>query len=257
MIQIIETKLGQSVKMTELYDYLELSKNYYSRFIAKEIENNPYCVDNVDCYTPVQVTSESGRYRQEYFVHIDFAKKICMLSKTKKGEEIRNELVKLTKQKENLDLLTHEQVLFLTALKTFYKYVENQTEIKNEHQKKYVSEHPNKFNRFAEFNIWRNKMLDIEPKTLNKMVIDFTVKNQKQINKSISKDRIINLLDSYDGLKNAVWDCLNVRGEINALKIAELVKNMAKVENLAIFKTNETDLFRTKENIQNPKMLKM
>jgi phage anti-repressor protein len=254
MINSFDSSLGQSVYSTELYDYLELTQTYYSRFIKKEIFNNPYCVENQDYCINVQVNNSAGNFRKEIVLHIDFAKKLCMTSKSKKGNEIRNELIKLTKQVENKDLLTHEQVLYLTALKSFFKFVENQKKVKSEHLNKFVSE-SKKYNPYAEFHNWRNSILGIEKNEIDKMITEFTVKNQKQINSSISKDRIINLLDSYSGLKNAVWDFLNIKGEVNSLKLAELVKNMAKVENLSIFQKNENNLFQQKENINELKIL--
>lgn len=256
MLTTIESNLGQSVKMTELYDYLELDKSQYARFVKKEILQNAYCELNKD-YSTLMSNEQKGRgkFRKDYFIHIDFAKKLCMISKSKKGNEVRNWLVEITKQVENKDLLTHDQVLYLTALKTFFKYVEHQKQIKSEHLNKFVSQSKQN-NPYAEFHNWRNSILGIEKSEIDKMIIEFTVKNQKQINSSISKDRIINLLDSYSGLKNAVWDFLSIKGEVNALKLSELVKNMAKVENLSIFQKNEDNLFQQKEELTNPKMLK-
>jgi hypothetical protein len=70
MINTIETKLGQSVLLTELYDYLEMTPTYYTRWVEKEVIDNPYLVDNQDYCTGVQVLNKSGRIRKEYFIHI-------------------------------------------------------------------------------------------------------------------------------------------------------------------------------------------
>jgi len=122
MIQTYETEIGQSVKATELYDYLGLKKGNYSRFIRKEVIENPYSDEK--SYSSFG-TSEirHGRFRQEYYLHIDFAKKLCMVSRSPKGNEIRDELVSLTKKVEDGDLLNHDQILAITRLKEIFKYV--------------------------------------------------------------------------------------------------------------------------------------
>lgn len=256
MINTHESKLGQSVFMTEIYDFLGLTSTYYTKWVEKELLQNPYLSDNVDYCTKLQVSNKGGRFRTDYHIHIDAAKKLCMVAKSDKGNELRNELVALTKKVENSDLLTHQQVLIITALKTFFKYVDNQQGIKKEHLEKFTSEHARpKSNPFAEFHNWRNKILNIEKRDIDKMILNYTIENQRQINQSMSKDKIINIINSYDGLKNAVWDFLSIKGEVNALKIAELIKNMAEIEHLEMFQTNEKTLFRNKENIVDPKIL--
>ena len=115
MIEIHETKLGQSVKMTELYDYLELTPTYYSRWIQNEVLDNPYLTDNQDYCTAVQVLGV-GRRRKEFYIHIDAAKKLCMVSKSSKGNQVRHELVELTKKVENASLVSHTDVMIIMKM---------------------------------------------------------------------------------------------------------------------------------------------
>jgi phage anti-repressor protein len=55
----------------------------------------------------VKTPNQGGRPRQDYNLNIDFAKKLCMVSRSKQGEEIRNMLGELTNDKERGDLITH------------------------------------------------------------------------------------------------------------------------------------------------------
>lgn len=248
MINIIESKLGQSVKSTELYDYLELTPSYYSRFITKEILNNPYCSDNKDYCTVVQVNNSGGNFRREYYLNIDFAKKICMVSKSKKGNIIRDELVKLTIAVESLDLLSHDQVIAVNTLKSFFKYVDNQKTWLKKHIDNFTSK-SNANNPFTEFHNWRNSMLKLETKELDRQIQQYCIDNMKRMPKNQTKDEKIRFLNEYGTLKNAVWDFLSIRGEVNALKLATLAQRMAESENMQVYQKNEDNLFQQKENI--------
>lgn len=68
MIETFESELGQSVKMTELYDYLGLEKSHYSRFVKKEILNSLYFEKGKD-YSPFMANNaklgQRGQFRQE------------------------------------------------------------------------------------------------------------------------------------------------------------------------------------------------
>jgi hypothetical protein len=67
------------------------------------------------------------------------------------------------------------------------------------------------------------------------------------MNKS-KRDKII-LLDSFESVRNAVWDFLQVKGEVNALNLANLVRGMIRTEKGEMFRKNETDLFRVKQDL--------
>lgn len=64
---------------------------------------------------------------RDYEFTLDAAKEICSLERNEKGKQIRRWLIDLSNQRENKDLLTHDEVVMLSVLKTLY--VENQTEI--------------------------------------------------------------------------------------------------------------------------------
>jgi phage anti-repressor protein len=246
MIDTYETSLGQTVRMTELYDYLEMTPTYYNRWVSKELLNNPYVVVNKDYCTGVQVFGV-GRKRKEYDVHIDCAKKLCMVSKSAKGNAIRDELVKLTKQIDNKDLLNEDEILTLSALIGFFKFVENQKEISEKHANTFVAKNPSKY-AYAEFHSLRNRILGISKEEIEKKLIEYCTEQSRRYPNTLktTRDKII-FLDMYDSLKNAVWDFLYINGAPTALKMAELAKKMAKVQGIQILAKNESSLWQEKE----------
>lgn len=250
MLKTFETIIGQSVKLTELYDYLELAKSQYSRFVKKDVLQNPYFEMNKDYLTEMsnnKKEGERGQFRQEINIHIDAAKKLCMVSKSKKGNEIRNELVELTKKVENKELVTEEEVVALSYLNGFFSYVENQKCIRDLHADKFAESENSKY-AYANFHKWRNDMLNIDKEHIELLIKQYCIDNKKIMPKINSMHDKIRFLNEYDSLRNAIWDFLSIRGEINALKLSNLAKKMAAASNLTILNKNETNLFQsTKE----------
>lgn len=64
MFETFDTKLGQSVKMTELYDFLGLDKSQYSRFVKKELIDSYYFEDGKDYSTLMSSNAILGRRGQ-------------------------------------------------------------------------------------------------------------------------------------------------------------------------------------------------
>jgi phage anti-repressor protein len=246
MIQTHISELGQSVWATELYDYLGLAKGDYSRFVKREVLDNPYA-DEKSYSAFVQSEIRHGRFRQEYHLHIDFAKKLCMVSKSARGNQIRNELVSLTKKVENLDLLNEEQILFLVQLKEVFKYVGNCKEATNIHMAKFVQESNSGKLAYADFHNMRNTLLGLGKEELNKRLQAYCVENSTYTNAKNKSDKLF-LLDKYEILRNGIWDYLMANNNEQSMKLANLAMKMAKLEGTPIARNNETDLFRTKED---------
>lgn len=245
MITTYISEIGQSVRATELYDYLGLNKGDYSKFIKREVLNNPYADEkSYSAYTPSEI--RHGRFRQEYHLHIDFAKKLCMVSKSSKGEQIRNELVELTKKVEKLDLLNEEQILFLVQLKEVFKYVTNCKQATDMHMAKFVSESSNGKWAYADFHNMRNALLGLGKEELNKRLQAYCVENSAYTTAKNKSDKLF-LLDKYEILRNGIWDYLMANNSDQSMKLANLAMKMAKLEGAPIARNNETDLFRTKE----------
>jgi phage anti-repressor protein len=252
-LESIETKLGQSVKATHLYDFLGLEKSNYSRFILKEILNNPYAEIEKD-YSPY-MTSENvgkkGNFRKEYYLHIDFAKKLCMVSRSAKGNEVRDYLVNLTKQIEDNELFNKEQLLFLSKLKVVFSYVSECKKSEQLHLNTHV-EQSNSKNPFAEFHNMRNEILKIDPATIDERIKLYCIEHQRPLPKNCSKTEKLIILDKYEVLRNGVWDYLTATNEKQAMKLANLVKEMAMIEQTTMERVNDANLLRNK--VELPKL---
>lgn len=257
--QIYATHLGQTVKSTELYDFLGLTKSVYTRWCKKWITENLMVEANKDYSTHMQSNAKEGKkgqFRIEYDLHIDFAKKLCMVSNSKKGNEIRDYLVGLTKQVENNDLLTHDQVIYLVQLKEVFKYVSNCKLAEDMNREAFVSEYNGSRNPFVEFHQWRNKILDLDPETIDTRIKQWCVENERNLpKKSTNKTEKLILLDMYEVVRNGVWDFLTAKGNEQAMKLANLVKNMMKVEKGEMWRQNEDTLYQQREKENEMKRL--
>lgn len=253
-LEVFETKLGQSVKSTDLYDFLELEKSNYSRFIRKEILDNPFAEEGKDyssCMTSENI-GKKGNFRKDYNLHIDFAKKLCMVSKSGKGNDVRNYLVNLTKKVENNDLLTHEQVIYLSKLKAVFSFISECQKAEELNKNVFIQESNSK-NPFAEFHKMRNEILKLDPFTIDERLKQYCIENQRLLPKGKTKIEKLIVLDKYEVLRNGVWDFLTATKSEQALKLANLVKKMAEAENLAIKRVNEVDLLNQKK-VELPKL---
>lgn len=167
-------------------------------------------------------------------------------------EEIQR-LKKIEEQKNSFELLDHKQILALVQLKEVFKYVIHQEAAEAAHKEVYAANSNGK-NPFAEFNNWRNKMLDINPSDIDDRIMQYCIDNHIALTKSMLKkpkrEKIL-ILDSYQAVRNAVWDFLQMQGEANALNLANLVEKMVRIEKGIILRTNETNLLDTKQDLGN------
>lgn len=221
MIEIHESKLGQSVYLTELYDYLELKKAHYTHFLERNINKNDFAVYNID-YLPLSAsnskTGKRGQFRKEFEIHIDFAKKLCMVSKSKIGEQIRNELVQLTKKVETGLMFSGEQINFLLDLVKVMGLFSIQDIV----EKRHFDFHNNKYDWWD----YRAKVLGYGTEQLRMEVerLNHKYKFQKQALLHVDKfelirigviDLFISLGKSVDFASNAANVCKSMAEKMN------------------------------------------
>ena len=93
MNNLIEINEGNKVSARELYDFLGLRAKDFSRWCKTNIDDNAFAVENTD-FTRLRIDAETptgGKIqRTDYALTIEFAKKLCMTSKTERGEQARN-----------------------------------------------------------------------------------------------------------------------------------------------------------------------
>ena len=109
----IEEKNGkQAVSARELFGKLGLNKSQYARWARMNITNNHFAIEGQD-YEGFVIYVE-GNKTMDYALSIDFAKKICMVSKTVAGEKIRQYFIDVEK---NYIANVNTPVNYLEALK--------------------------------------------------------------------------------------------------------------------------------------------
>jgi phage anti-repressor protein len=223
----------------------------YSNFISDYLLNYEGVKQGIDFVIGgLQNTGKRGRPITEYFIHIDYAKEIFASVRTPQSRVYLKYLISLEKRVDNNELHSDEQVIYLIKLKEVFKYVCYQSDIEKLHQQQYVEGVKSK-NPYADYHAWRNRMLNIEPEVLEQRIKEYCIEHGRNTNAKTKKDKLL-FLDKYESIRNAVWDFLQIKGEVNSMRLANLVKRMAETEGTQLFRTNESDMFRKKEEINLP-----
>jgi anti-repressor protein len=91
-------KVDETGRITakELYEFLELDRSNYSRWCKTNIEENEFYQEGNDWWGFVTMTN--GNETKDYQLTIDFAKHLCMLSRSEKGKQARNYFVEIEKR---------------------------------------------------------------------------------------------------------------------------------------------------------------
>jgi phage anti-repressor protein/phage antirepressor YoqD-like protein len=98
MNELIRIDQDGRITARELYDFLEMNPTQYSRWAKTSILENQFADEGAD-YFPFDVNVERGAQRStDYRLSIDFAKKLCMVSKSPKGEQARDYFIEIEKR---------------------------------------------------------------------------------------------------------------------------------------------------------------
>lgn len=249
-MQTIEFLNVWEKKYNPKYDGAHLSA------IAKLIKERNFSIKQwVDMTSAIGIFTKMGEYAGTYAhkdIAIKFAGWLSPEFELYLVEEIQR-LKELERQKNSYELLSHEQILKLVRLKEVFKYVVHQEIVEDAHKELFAARSGSK-NPFAEFNAWRNKILDIGVPVIEERIKQYCVENKIALTNKIlkkSKREKILLLDTYEAVRNAVWDFLMIEGEVNALNLAKLVENMIRIEKGEVIRSNVTDLFHEKQDLGN------
>lgn len=135
LIKIVETNGKQAVSARELYERLGYKDNNFTKFCRRYISQNRYAVESIDYQHLVHwddLPNGGKRKISDYALSIDFAKKICMLSRTETGEQIRNYFIEIekraTKPLSQLDILA-QSVQILQAQEKRITEVEDRVKV--------------------------------------------------------------------------------------------------------------------------------
>lgn len=120
LLKIIERQDKQLVSARELYNFLELEKSNFSRWLKKNITNNDFLIEDEDyvktdtnvskdTFSGLVIKDEVNTDLVDFYLTLDSAKKLAMLSRSKKGEQVRQYFLncekvakKILQQKTNI-----------------------------------------------------------------------------------------------------------------------------------------------------------
>lgn len=83
----------QVISARELYEKLEMDKSHWKRWANNNIESNDFFLENID-YEGFAIEANGNKIK-DYWITIEMAKHICMMSRTAKAHEIREYFIKI------------------------------------------------------------------------------------------------------------------------------------------------------------------
>lgn len=119
LIRVTETPEGERVvSAKELYEFLGMDKSQWARWSKKNIEENDFAIENQDWQGfDLMSSSKNGAMTKDYALSLDFSKRLSMMARTEKGEQLRNYFIECEKAlKENVKPKTQAE-LFLESAK--------------------------------------------------------------------------------------------------------------------------------------------
>ncbi|MCJ1806138.1 antA/AntB antirepressor family protein [Flavobacterium covae] len=159
-LEIIQNENGkQAVQCSQLYKALGLDKTNYSRWVEKNILNNPFAIDGEDfiflstlkgrlrnkrrslsrhydeinnLVTPLTRHNDEIRTRnrqkvQDFVLTLDFAKRLAMMCRTEQGEKVRRYFLECEKIAINQD---NSAIEALKQRISFYERIEQIKQIR-------------------------------------------------------------------------------------------------------------------------------
>jgi hypothetical protein len=254
MVEIIESPIGPSVYLTELFDEMKLDKSNYSKWIKYKIIDNPFAIDRKD-YLITSPKQLVGKPRTEYFIHSDFAVKLCLsIKNNEKAESIKDYLLSKLRGEEKGLTLNHKQFLYLIKMVKVFSYYEYRNAARKKHSSEFIrmiTSHDKIISEkriYQEFNIMRNSILQIGDEVLNQRLREFCIINNRRIPNNPTKEEMMVLMGEYEEIKCAVWDLLMSmhRGKEFAINVGMLAQEIAKEIKPELQRWNETNLFNDK-----------
>lgn len=236
---MINTNSNNTVNARDVYSFVGV-KTRFTDWIKRCIDYADL-IEGKDFYSKLSIGKRGGRPETDYELTIDAAKEVCIVSATTKAKDLRRWLIGLSSQVESGELLTHDEVVKLSELKSVFLYIDNCEAAEKYHMKKFVEDSTSK-NPYPEFHIMRNKLLNLEPDVLDKRIKEWCIENSRMVTPKNKRDALA-ILDKYEILRNGIWDFLKGINNEKAMNLANLAKKMAIAEGQLVLKKNEEDLF--------------
>ena len=83
----------QVISARELYEKLEMDKSHWKRWAKNNIEASDFFLENID-YEGFAIEANGNKIK-DYWITIEMAKHVCMMSRTAKAHEIREYFIKI------------------------------------------------------------------------------------------------------------------------------------------------------------------
>lgn len=134
MNELIKIDTDGKITARDLYEFLQLAPSQFSRWAKTNIEDNPFYSEGTDWWGFDIVSNGNGT--KDYRLTIDFAKHLCMLSRSERGKQARNYFIEIESRYQKqlaptdpLDLI----ILQATMMKELRKNQEAQERVQIEH----------------------------------------------------------------------------------------------------------------------------
>lgn len=120
MNELIKVNNEGKVTARELYGFLQLDSAHFARWAKQNITGNQFAIENSDWMrlTIQGETPTRGKIeREDYELSLDFAKKLCMVSKSERGEQARNYFIEVEKRyKSTVPTMTITEIVAHNAM---------------------------------------------------------------------------------------------------------------------------------------------
>jgi len=91
--ELIKIDTDGKITARDLYEFLQLERSNWSRWAKSNIEDNTFYQEGTDWWGFVTMTN--GNETKDYRLTIDFAKHLCMLSRSERGKQARNYFIEI------------------------------------------------------------------------------------------------------------------------------------------------------------------
>jgi phage anti-repressor protein len=258
---MLEINSNNMVLGEEIHAKIESKLKDYSIWVKRKIEDAD--LKEGEDFSTILLESTGGRPKTQYEFTLDAAKEICLLEKNHKGKDIRRWLIKLSTQRENLELVTIKEAAFAMKVVNCLKYIENQKESYTIHKNTFAQENADTLDPkfiYAEFSKYRAKIVGWDKEKADQAIQAYLLNHAgynraKLIKKDMSTK--LSIMDIGEAIRVAVLDILYSKHEDS--KMAEnfsiLCKKLAKEMGVSAEKENQKNLFRDKEKIDSVKQI--
>jgi phage anti-repressor protein len=228
------------------------------------IKNSLYfvgAIEKIDFYY-FSSKSTGGRPAIDYELTLKCAKEICLVQPNEKSKELRLWLIELSEKRETLEHITVKEAALAIKVINCLKYIDKQKECFVEHKNHYIEGRKDENYIYQEFAKYRAKIVgwdkDKIDNALNNFLIEHVGYNRTKILTMSMSDKM-SVMDIGEAIKIAVLDILYSKDTDSKLaqNFSNLCKKLAKEMQVQPEKTNQKNLFRDKEIIEDVKKIEL